>query len=486
MKNWRINIVFTFIVLFGAAIIGRLIYLQIFQYDYYMALAQGQNSQINVSDEVRGTIYFSGGQTLASSVRDNEGNFIRKYPQGEMASQVVGFLGGEGAGQYGLEGFYNEVLRPKEVIQTQYFFSFNYGAGAGQDIYLTLDFNIQYEAEQLLARAKKDFDIKSGSIVVLEPSTGKILAMAILPGFDPNKYSQVKDFSIFQNPIIQSFYEPGSVLKAVTMASALDQGKVTPQTTYVDTGILKIGGSTIYNYNKHIWGQKTMTEVLENSINTGAVFAERKVGNDVFMEYLRRFGLFEPTRVDLQGEVYSENKELKKGREISYVTASFGQGIEITPLQMARAFAVIANGGKLVKPYIVEKIVDGGKTAETKPEISKSNVILPKTASDLTEMLISVVRNGFAQTAKVKGYDVAGKTGTSQVPYTAIGISKKGYSDQTWQSFVGFAPAFSPRFLILVKLDNPKADTSEYSAAPIFGKLAEYIINYMEIPPDHE
>ena len=229
-----------------------------------------------------------------------------------------------------------------------------------------------------------------------------------------------------------------------------------------------------------------MTEVLENSINTGAVFAERKVGNDVFMEYLRRFGLFEPTRVDLQGEVYSENKELKKGREISYVTASFGQGIEITPLQMARAFAVIANGGKLVKPYIVEKIVDGGKTAETKPEISKSNVILPKTASDLTEMLISVVRNGFAQTAKVKGYDVAGKTGTSQVPYTAIGISKKGYSDQTWQSFVGFAPAFSPRFLILVKLDNPKADTSEYSAAPIFGKLAEYIINYMEIPPDHE
>jgi cell division protein FtsI (penicillin-binding protein 3)/stage V sporulation protein D (sporulation-specific penicillin-binding protein) len=296
----------------------------------------------------------------------------------------------------------------------------------------------------------------------------------------------VENFEIFQNSAVQNFFEPGSIFKPITMASALEEGKVTAQTTYVDTGKLKIGNYTIYNYDQRVWGERTMNEVLEKSINTGAVFAERQVGHDVFLEYLKRFGFFEPTGIDLQGEVFSENKELKKGREINFATASFGQGIEVTPIQMLRAFSAIANGGKLVKPYLVEKIVKDKETIETKEEISKSNIISSKTAAALTDMLISVVERGSARFAKISGYNIAGKTGTSQIPFSALGINKKGYSEKTWQSFIGFAPAFGAKFVILIKLDNPKIKTSEYSAAPIFGKLANYILNYLEIPPDYE
>jgi cell division protein FtsI (penicillin-binding protein 3)/stage V sporulation protein D (sporulation-specific penicillin-binding protein) len=259
------------------------------------------------------------------------------------------------------------------------------------------------------------------------------------------------------------------------MAGALEEGKITPKTTYIDKGIVKIGGYTIYNYGKKVWGKRTMTEVLEKSINTGAVFVERKLGNNLFLKYIENFGFFEKTGIDLP-EIYSENKEFKKGYEINFATASFGQGIEITPIQLVRAYCAIANGGRLVTPYL---------NSDKKPELSKP-VISSKTASQLATMLVSVVDNGFAKPAHIPGYYIAGKTGTSQVPFTSLGIKKRGYSEKTWQTFIGFFPAFDPQFLILVKLDNPKTKNSEYSAVPIFHDLAEYIINYYQIPPDYE
>lgn len=355
----------------------------------------------------------------------------------------------------------------------------------GSDIFLTIDYNIQFQAERLLEKAKEDLDIEGGLITVIEPSSGKIFALANFPNFDPNDYSKADDFQIFQNSAIQRFYEPGSVFKPITMASALNEGKITPQTTYIDKGMLSIGGYNIYNFAKRTYGEKTMTEVLENSINTGAVFAERQLGNELFLDYLTKFGFFDPTGIDLQGEVSSENREFKKGYEVNFATASYGQGIQITPIQLVRAFCAIANGGKLVRPYIVEKVSKEGKVIETKPELSEHSVISSKTVSQLTAMMVSVIEKGFSQKAKIPHYYIAGKTGTSQVSFSSLDIDKKGYSDKTWQSFIGFAPAFDARFLILIKLDNPKASTAEYSAVPIFHELARYIINYLEIPPDY-
>ena len=225
-----------------------------------------------------------------------------------------------------------------------------------------------------------------------------------------------------------------------------------------------------------------MNQVLEKSINTGAVFAGEQLGHQDFLDYVKKFGFFEKTGVDLQGEVFSENLEFKKGYEINFANASFGQGIEMTPIQLVRAFAAIANGGKLVAPHIIER---------TEPSIPFSfkegrQVISQSTSAELTAMLTSVVENGFAKKAGIEGYYVAGKTGTAQVSWPALGIPRKGYSEKTIQTFIGFAPAFNPKFLIMVKLDDPGTKTAEYSAIPIFQELAQYIINYWEIPPDYQ
>ena len=536
MRNFRINFILFFVFCFGLLIIGRLFYLQILKGDLYKAMAQGQQiSQGEVSGQ-RGEIFFSKGEPLAISVNwpfvfadtykvkdkaltaeklssvlglekeyllgllkesssfkvlkkklSNEeieqleklrlaGIEIKKdagryYPQENLAAQVVGFLDADKKGQYGLENYYNDVLKPKK-------------GQSGSNLYLTLDYSIQFMAEKLLSEAKENLEIEGGEIVVMEPKTGKILALANNPSFDPNQYSNVKDISIFQNSVTQKIFEPGSIFKPITMVSALEEEKVTPETTYIDKGILKIGGYTIYNYGQRTWGEMSMTSVLEKSINTGAVFAEQKLGNTLFMDYLERFGFFRRTGIDLQ-EIYSENKELKKGYEINFATASFGQGIEITPIQLLKAYSGILNNGRMVKPYIVEKTEKDGKVKETKTVAEEDTIVSPKAISQLTGMLINVVTNGYAKSAQIPGYYVAGKTGTAQIAWSALNISQKGYSDKTWQSFMGFAPALNPQFLILVKLNNPKTNTAEYSAVPIFHELAKYIIDYYQIPPDH-
>lgn len=229
-----------------------------------------------------------------------------------------------------------------------------------------------------------------------------------------------------------------------------------------------------------------MTDVLEESINTGAVFVQEKLGEDLFLKYLEKFGFFEKTDIDLQGEVFSLNENLKQGYKRDFAVASFGQGIQITPIQLVRAFGAIANGGKLMKPYLADKVFKNGKIVESSPAVVRDNVISSKTASELSAMMVSVVEKGSGKAAKIPGYYIAGKTGTAQVSFSALDINKKGYSDKTWQSFIGFAPAFNARFVILVKLDDPAAKTAEYSAVPIFKELAKYIIDYLEIPPDYE
>ena len=538
MKNWRINLIFFLFLVFGAAIISRLIFLQILKGDFYKALSQGLHSSFQKTQIERGEIFLKGGEPLAINIdlpfvfasprgiekseetaealsqilnldknsvleklkKDNfysllkrkltqkevddlkkskfEGVYleeekVRYYPQETLASQAIGFLGAEGIGQYGLEEFFNDILENAKDAE----------AKKGQDLILTIDYNIQFKAEKLLQEAKENLEIESGQIIVIEPISGKILTLAHFPNFNPNqyeKYAKEENLEIFKNSVTQKLFEPGSVFKPMTMAGALNEGKITPETTYHDPGEIKIGGYKIYNYARRTYpGELTMTNVLEKSINTGAVFAETQLGEALFLNYIKKFGFFEKTGIDLP-EVYSENEEFKKGYEINFATASFGQGIEMTPIQLARAYCAIANGGKLIKPYLVEKILENGTLLnEIEPEIS-SSIISSKTSRQLTAMLVSVVENGFAKSAKIPGYYIAGKTGTAQVAEGGV------YSpDKSIQTFVGFAPAFDPKFLILIKLDNPETKTAEYSAVPIFHALSEYIIHYWQIPPDY-
>ena len=407
---------------------------------------------------------------------------LRVYPQGSFASHVLGFVNQDDKGQYGVESSYNEKLAGKEGVKRNVFNPASYFLGdrssnakAGENIVLTIDYNIQSMAEALLKRVQKELGVQEGTIIVMDPRDGKILSLANSPSFNPNEYAK-ESLETFQNAALEKIFEPGSVLKAVTMASALQEGAITPETTYEDEGILRIGGYKILNYDSRTWGKRTMREVLQFSINTGAVFAAEQLGFDRFMEYLKKFGIFSKTFVDLPGEVFSQNKELQLGHEINFATASFGQGVEMTSLQLMRAYAAISNGGMLVTPYIVEQ----------KPNDPTGPILSSKTVLDATSMLVGVMEEGYGKSARVPGYFIAGKTGTAQIPWSALGIQKAGYSDQTIQSFIGYAPAYNPQFLVLVKLNNPKTKTAEYSAVPLFRELTKYIIDYLEIPPDYE
>ncbi len=418
---------------------------------------------------------------------------VRFYPQGSLAAHVLGFTNQEGKGQYGVEEYYNSFLEGKEGIATTnsnpggYLISSQDTVQDGSDLILTLDYHIQAEAEALLKKAVADLDAREGSIVVMDPTTGNILAMASAPDFDPNEFGSVRNLDRFQNPVIEKLFEPGSIFKPLTMSGAIEKGKVTPDTTYEDKGILERGGETIRNYDQRSYGQRTMREVLEFSINTGAVFVEEQLGHQNFLDFIKRFGIFEQTGIDLAGEVYSANQELKKGHIVSFATAAFGQGVEMNPLQMLRAFSAIANKGMMVNPVVAEKILERGTEVVPKSHDKQQvRVLSEATATTVTSMLASVVEEGFGKRARIPGYHIAGKTGTAQVSYSALGISKAGYSAETIQSFIGYAPAFNPRFMIMVKINDPKTRTAEYSAIPVFHDLAKYIIDYYQIPPDFE
>ena len=413
---------------------------------------------------------------------------LRYYPQNFLASQLIGFVGGDNKGQYGVEGYYNEILQGQEGFKSGQRDVFGRvlgqmiegGGNRGQDIVLTLDYNIQFTAEKLLEEAYNDFNIKSGQIIVLSPNSGEILAIANFPNFNPNEFSNFNELAIFKNPATQKIFEPGSVMKTFTKAIALEQRKITPETTYIDEGKIEVGNHIIRNFDHRQWGKRTMTEVLAKSINTGSVYAAQLVGLEPFVKYLERFGFFNLTGIDLQGEVAFHNNELRKGgREINLATASFGHGISITPIQLARAFAIIANQGRMVYPRITKNIKE--------KDISKEQVISKETALKTTTMLVETVNHRWNRRAQVPGYYVAGKTGTAEIPWRVLGYNKPGYSDRLIQTFVGFAPAYNPQFLIMVKLDQPQGvRTATESAAPIFQKMARHIINLWQIPPDYD
>jgi cell division protein FtsI/penicillin-binding protein 2 len=352
-------------------------------------------------------------------------------------------------------------------------------ATEGTDLILTVDRNIQMIAVQELARAIREYQAESGTVVIMDPQTGAILALANYPSYDPNGFPEV-DGDLLADASLSKLWEPGSIFKVITWAAGLDSGTISPGTTVYDSGVREVGGRVIQNWDRTGRGWVTMTDGLAMSLNTVAAFISTSVGKDTFYTYVQRFGFGNLTGLDLA----SEGPGLVKRPGDSNWFASdlgtnaFGQGIAVTPVQMLSAVSAVANHGLLMKPYIVKQFVTTDKVVSVEP-MAVRQAIAEETAETLTGMLVEVVARE-ATKAQVAGYRIAGKTGTAQVP-TAYGYDPTA----TIASFVGFAPADDPQFAVLVKLDKPQASQwANHTAAPAFRAIAERLMVYMQIPPD--
>lgn len=419
----------------------------------------------------------------------------RYYPAGELASHVLGFVGwkdNEFGGQYGVERYMDDELRGTEGYISQE--KDNAGrwialgqnnivnAKDGDDLVLTIDHSVQFETEKILASAVAKYQADRGTIIVMESSTGKILALASYPDFNPNDYGSVDNMEAFRDLALSDAYEPGSVFKTITMSASIDAGKISPDTTYYDSGEVQEAGYTIKNSDLKSYGNQTMTQVLERSLNTGAIFAEKALGNQNFYDYLKRFGFGTPTGIQIFGEAPGNISNLLNfNRNIQFYTSAFGQGLTVTPIQLISAYNAIANGGVLLQPQIIDHIVHpDGSVEEIQPEAVR-RVISTQTAYEVGQMLRSVVTDGHGKMADVPGYVVGGKTGTAQVAST----ESKGYEQgKTIGSFAGYAPVVNPKFTVLVRMDNPKTvQWAESSAAPTFGELMKFLLDWSNVPP---
>ena len=357
-------------------------------------------------------------------------------------------------------------------------------ADSGSELVLTVDRNIQAMAEEELARSVAEYQAEGGTIIVMDPRTFGILAMASLPDYDPGKYYDFVDRSPppFEDPAISYQYEPGSVFKIVTVAAALDSGTATPDTVYYDGGEIEVGGQVIMNASRRAYGNQTITQALVESLNVGMAWLSTKMGADTFYQYVWGFGFGQPTGVDLEGEVPGQvwlPGDYEHWHDSNLGTNSFGQGLAVTPLQMATAVATVANDGTRLRPHIVARRTDPDGTVFVSRPVTEGQPISAETARQLTEMMVQVVEEG-AEKAKVDGYRVAGKTGTAQIPIPG------GYDkESTIASFAGFGPVDDPQFVILIKLDRPK--TSAWAidtAAPAFSRLASRLFVALGIPPE--
>lgn len=419
----------------------------------------------------------------------------RAYPETNLGGHVFGFVGadaeGDLTGRYGVEGFMDDFLSGNDGVIGAVADAADRWIGVGRhsfdaaqdggDVLLTIDRTIQYHACSLLEQGVERYDANGGALVVLEPETGRIMAMCSVPNFDPNTYFDVDDISVFNSFASSIAYEPGSVFKPLVVAAALDDSVITPTTTYFDAGEIEVDDFTIRNSDLKSHGEQTMTEVLEKSLNTGMVHIMREMGQDALREAVEDFGFGTLTGIELSGEAPGTIASLSEEAEIYYATGSYGQGLTVTPLQLAAAYGAMANGGLLMRPYIVEEQrFANGDIFETYPEAVRQ-VIAKKTATTIGAMMVSVVENGYGGSAGVPGYYIAGKTGTAQVARE----DGRGYqNDYTKVTFVGYGPVEDPAYVMVVMLDRPRAvQWASDTAAPLFGEISEFLLHYLEVAP---
>jgi cell division protein FtsI/penicillin-binding protein 2 len=413
----------------------------------------------------------------------------RLYPNDALAAQALGFVNDDGVGQYGIEGAYDKVLRgvPGRLVVERDPKDRELALGLrtavapknGADLVLTIDLAVQTAVERVLRAAIEREKAPSGSIIVVDPRDGAIRGLASWPTFDPARVA-VADPESLRNRAVSWTFEPGSTMKAVTIAAGIDTHVVTPTTTYDDKGCAVIGGRRLCNAQGKVYGTTSVTQILERSANAGAVFVASKLGQDPLYRYLRAFGFGSPTGVDLAAEAVGAVRPLAEWYPVDVGTVAYGQGIAVTPLQLAMAYAAIANGGTLYRPYVVAATRDADGEHRTAP-VAVRSPISADTADTLRAMLVSTVDRGIARGASLTGYSVAGKTGTAQIP------SDDGrYVDDAYiSSFAGFAPANDPHFVAVIVLERPQSKLlGTVTAMSTFHDLALDVLRNARVQPD--
>jgi len=415
----------------------------------------------------------------------------RFYPEASLSAHLLGFLGkndqGEDVGYLGLEGFYNRDLQglpgfvetERDIIGRPILIGVQQRVESenGRDLVLTIDKTVQEISKKKLLEGLDLYKAKKGCIITADPKTMAILSLVCLPDYDLEKYYLFSE-DFYKNSAISDLFEPGSIFKPLIMAAALEEKKIKPNDTYNETGQVSIGEYNIKTWNDKYEGKISMTRILEKSSNVGMVYVGEKLGSKKIYDYLGKYGFGQTTNIDLQGEASGYLKPKADWYPIDYSTVTFGQGIAVTSIQMIRAFASIINGGNLMKPYLVQKIVSENKITEIKPKVEK-RVISQLTSEIIKKMLVSTVENAEAKWNLPKGYVIGGKTGTAQIPI-------KGHYDpsKTIASFIGFAPASDPKFITLVVLYEPQTSPwGSETAAPLFFEIVKQLIVYYNISP---
>lgn len=418
----------------------------------------------------------------------------RFYPENDLGASVLGFCNMDSddnmQGNYGAEGYWNKILAGKGG----YLFGERGARGSwitladmttieakdGDSLVLTIDRALQYKACETLKKGMEEYKAQSAALVMMNPETGAILAMCSYPDFDPNNYGKVEEVSHYNNQAIFVPYEPGSVFKPIVMGMALDQQLVGPDTWFNDPCEMKYGPYIIRNAMKKCYGTITMTNVLENSVNTGMMWISDKLGQEKMLDYTLKYGFGQKTGVEVDREVAGNLSNIEKKSQIGPAQASFGQGITVTPIQLAAAYSVIANGGKLVQPRIVDEIQRDNEKKEVVESKTISQVISARAAKLLSAMLTSVVEKTYTNSVRLEHYFVAGKTGTAQIP------GPKGYSEtgETNHTFAGFLPVKNPKVVMVIKYEKPERLWAEGTAGPTFKEIAKFTMDYYGIPED--
>jgi len=415
----------------------------------------------------------------------------RSYPENALASNILGFYSfmdrENGIGYYGVEEYYDDLLAgtPMEIFMPRnpYLLEELPNVPSGASLVLTIDREIQAMVEKKLDEAVKEHEAESGTVIVMDPRNGEILAMASQPRVNLNQYwkyeEEFEDKTPF-NRAISETYEPGSVFKVLTMAAAFDAGTVDEETIFNDPGRFEYGGSTIYNWNRRGWGKQTMQGCMQHSLNVCLAWVATELGKEDFYEYLQAFGIGRRTNIDLGGE---EIWPLSTPGDsdwypIQLATNSFGQGVAMTPIQLASAVSAVANEGKLMKPHVLKAIIQDGKQYNTSPQVL-SVPIKPETAKIIHSMLVESLKEE-SSLALVPGYSMAGKTGTAEIPVEGV------YgAELTNASFVGWGPADDPQFLVYVWIEKPESSPwGSVVAAPVFSSITQDLVMYLDIPPE--
>lgn len=418
---------------------------------------------------------------------------FRFYPGESIASRTIGILGykeNEYAGRYGLERQYEDILKRDGGEDVNFFaelFSNIKNSATSKemegDIVTTIEPTVETYLESEIASTTSRWNSDYTGGIIINPKTGEIYAMDIYPTFDPNNSQLEKNVSVFSNPLVESIYEMGSIIKPLTIAAGIDAGVITAASTYYDNGFVMINGKKISNFDGKERGVVNMQEVLSQSLNVGVAHVEKLLGNKRFAEYMYNFGVAEKTNIDLPNEAKNMTRSLEGNNDIDFATMSFGQGISFTPISTVRLLSTIANGGVLITPHVVKKINYKIGTSKEIPIVIGRRVIKRETAEEVARMMVWSVDNALANgKMKLTNYSVAAKTGTAQIANRSTG----GYSEsEVLHSFVGFFPAYDPKFLIFLYTVNPKGVKygSETLTGP-FMNIVKFLVNYYDVPPD--